>query len=287
MRLQPSPGPKKDPTSFPAGESSSNGPQERQGVASILRQSSGPGNGEGNWQTRQTEMEDWYRQFASRDNVAKALDSDYQPYAKTLATLRGSVIDIGGGAGVTAGYLNPKTEYVVLDPSSMWLCDEWTAISERISTSGPKPRRVAGVGEKLPFSANRFDAALAFWSLNHGSDPEQCVREMHRVLKPHGLALIVLEDMEPSWADTAHRAVQSIIARFSERPPRLNWHQPDISTTLATIRNKLSGQAWPLQSDHLRIRERDLRRWFKGRFKMTHRTWDGGYMSYQLRRADQ
>jgi SAM-dependent methyltransferase len=210
------------------------------------------------WADRQSEMEHWYRQFSGRDDAAEALAHDYRPYTCFLKSLRGSILDIGGGAGFAARYMD---------------------------TTGTQPRFIMGVGEKLPFDDGRFDAALSFWALNHVADPHRCVGQMHRVLKPGGQALVVLEDMEPSWTDVAQKALRSAARWFGVRAAALDWHQPEVSSVARTLLHKMAGKPWPLQPDHVRIDERDFQRWINGRFTVVRRTWKGGYLSYQLARG--
>jgi len=237
------------------------------------------------WADRQSEMEDWYRQFSGRDDAAAALAHDYRPYTSFLKSLRGSILDIGGGVGFAARYLDPITEYVVIDPSPMWAGQEWAALSRKLSTTGPQPRFIIGVGENLPFDDGRFDAALSFWALNHVADPTRCVGQMHRVLKPGGQALVVLEDMEPSWTDVAQKVLRSAARWLGVRVAALDWHQPEVSSVAQTLLHKMAGKPWPLQPDHVRIDERDFQRWINGRFTVVRRTWKGGYLSYQLARG--
>ncbi len=53
---------------------------------------------ERSWQTRQVEMEEWYKELArDQDRAVGMLSHDYQPYAQILASLEGDVIDVGGG----------------------------------------------------------------------------------------------------------------------------------------------------------------------------------------------
>lgn len=50
---------------------------------------------------------------------------------------------------------------------------------------------VVGVGEALPFKDNSLDAILSYDVLEHVRDPEECLRECQRALKPGGLLLLV------------------------------------------------------------------------------------------------
>jgi SAM-dependent methyltransferase len=50
---------------------------------------------------------------------------------------------------------------------------------------------VVGAGEALPFKDNSLDAILSYDVLEHVLDPEACLRECQRALKPGGLLLLV------------------------------------------------------------------------------------------------
>jgi ubiquinone/menaquinone biosynthesis C-methylase UbiE len=238
------------------------------------------------WQSRQTEMEIWYRNLiGDPGNAGVQLTGDYQPYSKYLAGLRGNIIDIGGGVGIVRDYLSPKTNYIVIDPSLCWREESWCALRNVFPSVEERRSFVQGMGEMLPFESNHFDSALSLWSLNHAINPEQCVIEMYRVLKPRGKSLVVLEDMEPHWGDVARRFWQRIGSRFGrEVSAPLRWHQDEVGTLVKTIVYKLSGSSWPLQRDHSRIVEREWLRWIHGRFDIVDRSWNGGYLSFYLER---
>lgn len=238
------------------------------------------------WLERQESMERWYAaQAAEPDRAVEALSYEYRPFGTFLGELRGGVLDIGGGAGLAAAYLRSDILYVVLDPSSSWLSDEWQALRRRLAPEGPEPCHVIGVAERMPFAGQSFDAALAFWSLNHAIEPRRCIVEMHRVLRPGGKALLVLEDMEPSWTDTAKLALRSATEALG-RPvgSPIGWHQDEIATATKTVLCKLSGRQWPLQDDHVHIADADLQRWVRVGFRILRRSWTGEFLTYELLR---
>lgn len=134
----------------------------------------------------------------------------------------------------------------------------------------PRTRRVRGTGEQLPIGGQVVDAVIALWMLNHSVDPARVVAEAARVLRPGGRLLLVLEDMEPSWSDLRH-------GRFPPGAPHAR---------LATLRKAWATVAgWPLQADHMRIREGDLRRWLAPCFEDVEREWIGVYLVYAARRS--
>jgi len=56
---------------------------------------------------------------------------------------------------------------------------------------------VLGVGERLPFRDNTFDAIMSVAVLEHVRDPFQCAREISRVLKPGGELYCAMPFLQP------------------------------------------------------------------------------------------
>lgn len=255
---------------------------------------------DGVWQGRQAEMEAWYRDLADRPSEATdCLEQGYEPFTSLLAGLSGTVLDLGGGRGVTRHYLAEGVRYVVLDPSLDWLGTEWEAVDVRLSGAVEAPTFVRGVGERLPFRDGAFDAVLAFWSLNHVRDPAAVLSEVRRVLRPGGRFLAVLEDMEPRWSDFLgrgfwRRAVPGIGWGLIERyPPRLrHWVRRVVprswrygaAVLAAKAACALPGIAWPTQPDHLRLTEREVIAWGKG-LRPIGRGWTENYLTYLFERG--
>ena len=90
--------------------------------------------------------------------------------------------------------------------------------------------------------------------------------------------------MEPNWADTLALLWQEYRGRHFgyETADRLDWNQEAVTGGANTARYKLSGQPWPLQSDHARIDEGALRGWLEHRFRINRRSWTGGFLSYEI-----
>ncbi len=227
----------------------------------------------GDWATRQRQMEDWYRDLVTNNGAVACFQIDYGPFASLLATYTGRVLDVGGGIGVVRHFLPAATDYIVVDPSLTWLSLDWTAPSREFPCLASAPCFVHGVGEQLPFRDGTFDSALAFWSLNPSRDPATVFREVHRVLARNGRFLVVLEDMIPRWRDVllpAHQACG-------------NFRWPQI--IVRKVRSALSGQAWPLQSDHSRILEEEIANWTAGRFRVVQRSWIAQYLTFEFARV--
>jgi SAM-dependent methyltransferase len=56
---------------------------------------------------------------------------------------------------------------------------------------------ILGIGEKLPFKSNSFDAVFSFAVLEHVKNPFECAREIVRVLKPGGKLYAVVPFLQP------------------------------------------------------------------------------------------
>ena len=223
-------------------------------------------------------MEGWYLELVASDSREQALLEDYAPHRALLGSLAGRVIDVGGGAGIAARFLRPGVEFTVVDPSDVWDSPEWVEFGRSFRAGGPEPKFVKAAGEELPFADGEFDAALSFWSLNHVAEPGRCVAEIARVLKPGGCARLVLEDIEPSWRDLASDAIPRIAARFTRSNYVAQIHCPLIQA----LRLKAGGR-WPLQDDHLRIAENQLRRWFiAGGLQVRRRQWLSNFLTFDL-----
>jgi ubiquinone/menaquinone biosynthesis C-methylase UbiE len=227
--------------------------------------------------SRQAEMEAWYRGLLRDEDAAETqLLADYAPHAATLGTFRGRLIDVGGGAGLAARFLDPSVEYVVVDPSPVWSSEEWSSFSRRFRLGGPSPRIIEAPGEQLLFESASFDSAISFWALNHARRPQQCLSEIARVLRPGGRAYLVLEDTPPSWPELARDGAIRIAARVAGRSRRAAVQLP----LARAIAAKLTGK-WPVQSDHIRITDQELQRWTAGTMRLRRRSWTGGYRSLE------
>jgi SAM-dependent methyltransferase len=242
--------------------------QEREDCLDLLPHD-GPAGDAGDWAGRQREMEDWYREMLGSDWSRACFANDYGPFAPVLARYEGTVLDLGGGVGVTRHWLGPTVRSVVVDPSLLWLGSEWATLADAFPCLATRPAFVRGIGELLPIRSGVIDVVLAFWSINHAADPARVFRQVRRVLRPGGRFLLVLEDMEPRWRDLVRPAMR---AKGVAEIARQAWPK---------IRARLSGRGWSLQSDHLRIGEEDLRAWSADGFDVERREWVGRYLTYE------
>ena len=103
----------------------------------------------------------------------------------TCSELSGLVLDIGCADGKPSRYLPDNAQYVGLDyfdTASNWY----------------KTRpSVFGDAQQLPFPDDVFDHVLLLDVLEHIPDPERCLAEIFRVLKPGGTLTIQVPFMYP------------------------------------------------------------------------------------------
>ena len=208
------------------------------------------------WQRRQSLMESWYGAL-SRDLLGAfaCFDWDYSGLGGLLASVRGTVVDIGGGLGLTRDYIDSFDHYVIVEPSISWLDERWNALANRFPCLEQPVDLVRGVGERLPLRQRAFDTALALWSLNHASQPGRVVEEAHRVLRPGGRLVAVLEDITPTDDDLQH------------------------GPELARLRPQL-------QDDHSPFSERDFAEHADPRFELVERRWVRHYLGLVLIRRN-
>src|SRR4051812_40646936 len=113
------------------------------------------------WAARQQEMEKWYAELVDAPWSRSCFTNDYGPFSAILKSYTGTVLDLGGGAGVTRHYLRPDVRYMVVDPSLMWLGAEWATLADEFSCLAGPPPFVRGTGEALPVRSRAFDVVLA------------------------------------------------------------------------------------------------------------------------------
>ncbi len=226
---------------------------------------------ENDWHERQAQCETWYGHLLQDPEAAfHALLADIEPYAGILQEMVGDVLDVGGGIGITRDYLPRGGNYVSLDPSLSWLLADWSVLGDRFPSLRTPPCFVRGVAEQLPFRPGSFDSVLSMWSLNHVAGQREALAEMHRVLRPGGRVLLVLEDTAPRWGDLFDREFWSAGTR------------PGLSRLATKAFCSMTGRPFPIQDDHYRVDERAIRDQLGSRFRASRRAWRGRYLFYRM-----
>jgi SAM-dependent methyltransferase len=105
------------------------------------------------------------------------------------AHARESVLEIGPGLGTDhAQFARAGAKMHALDLTRRHL--ELTR--QRFDTDGLVTRPVRGDAESLPYASRSFDLVYSYGVLHHTPDTAGAVREIHRVLRPGGLAIVGL-----------------------------------------------------------------------------------------------
>jgi SAM-dependent methyltransferase len=97
----------------------------------------------------------------------------------------GRILDIGCSNQEVRPYLGEKTSYIGLDyyqTATQWY--------------GSRPQ-VFGDAHALPFPSGRLDCILLLDVLEHLPEPDRCMAEIRRVLKPEGLLIIQVPFIYP------------------------------------------------------------------------------------------
>ncbi len=104
--------------------------------------------------------------------------------------------------------------YVGIEPS-------WGMIKDVMAGPDPAIRHlrhaslVRGVGERLPFAAGTFDAALVMSTLDHASSADELLGEARRVLRPGGVLFCSLQNYQ-SWQRVVARRLAPGYVRARE-----------------------------------------------------------------------
>jgi len=103
------------------------------------------------------------------------------------------VLDIGCGRAIDAVELAKKGGRCLgLEPSRKMI----NHAREYINNNGMEVSLLQGAGEYLPFKNKSFDKVVCKGALDHFLDPTKAIKEMARVLKPEGKAIIAIANFE-------------------------------------------------------------------------------------------
>lgn len=106
-----------------------------------------------------------------------------KPYVVAHQWVKGSLLEVGCGEGRGIEWLVPHiTTYAAIDKIA-------SAI-EKLKQRFPQGNFVSGNLPPLPYKDGTFDSVVSFQVIEHIDDDHAFLAEIHRVLKPGGVALI-------------------------------------------------------------------------------------------------
>lgn len=97
--------------------------------------------------------------------------------------VKGDLLEVGCGEGRGVELLAPKA-------SSYTAVDKIEEVIEKLEGNYPEGKFVQANIPPLPFDDRSFDAVVSFQVIEHIKDDTTFLKEIHRVLKPGGIALI-------------------------------------------------------------------------------------------------
>ena len=109
------------------------------------------------------------------------------------------VLDIGGGMGRIAVPLATRHQVHLSDISQAMLAQANDAAKAANIPANYFTTSIVDASRPLPFEDASFDLVICLDLLVHLPDPQEAVRELHRVLKPGGAALIDASNSVPFW----------------------------------------------------------------------------------------
>jgi len=140
--------------------------------------------------TKFTDAELGTREFFERIEAHRYEKEWHIPEAAKFANTRGlRVLEIGCGIGTDgAQFARAGAEYTGIDltPAAVELA------RKRFDLSGLKGEFRVADAERLDFPDDTFDLVYSHGVLHHTPDTEGAIREVHRVLKPGGRAIVML-----------------------------------------------------------------------------------------------
>src|SRR5579872_5938218 len=104
-------------------------------------------------------------------------------YVLAAERVHGNLLEVGCGEGRGVTWLMPKVE-------NFSAIDKIAEIVEGLKQKFPQGNFESGNIPPLPYGDNMFDCLVSFQVIEHIADDSFYLKEISRVLKPNGLALI-------------------------------------------------------------------------------------------------
>lgn len=137
-----------------------------------------------------------------------------------LASLRGTVLEIGPGAGVNLRHYAPGVRWIGVEPDA----GNRELVRREAARLGRRARVLPGLAERLELADGSVDAAVGTFVLCSVADPAAVLAELGRVLRPGGRYVFAEHVAAPpgTWLCRGQRAFGTVTGWFgaSCRPDR-------------------------------------------------------------------
>jgi len=134
--------------------------------------------------------------YEARRAQRYAMEPWVPSYLERIAQNHERVLEVGCGQGVDSiklcSILRPSASYIGIDYSPESVNQARQTSIELSNQLTVKPIYKVGNAEALEFPDNSFDAVYSMGVIHHTADEHRAIREIWRVLKPGGVAYIVL-----------------------------------------------------------------------------------------------
>jgi SAM-dependent methyltransferase len=112
-----------------------------------------------------------------------------QAYHLAKPYIKGDLLELGCGEGRGIGVIGPLAD-------SYSAIDKIKPIVEHLATQYPDYEFIDGHFPPMPYEDNRFDTIVTFQVIEHIQDDQLFLKEIHRILKPGGKALITTPNIK-------------------------------------------------------------------------------------------
>ena len=124
------------------------------------------------------------------------IPSDYPIHQRLLSAyyhaqpyIKGNLLELGCGEGRGVELLAPKA-------ASYLGIDKIKPIIDSLKARFPDYKFLDGTFPPFPFEDNQFDTIVTFQVIEHIKEDDEFIREIHRVLKPGGTALVTTPNIK-------------------------------------------------------------------------------------------
>src|SRR5258705_54758 len=104
-------------------------------------------------------------------------------YVIAAGKVKGNLLEVGCGEGRGIDWLMPKVD-------NYSAIDKIVAVVEKLKAKHPEGNIISGNIPPLPYTDNTFDCVVSFQVIEHIKDDHSFLKEISRVLKPNGYAMI-------------------------------------------------------------------------------------------------